>query len=70
VVRSSYLNSLLIGAKVTIQGTEETVRTNSSGQYTIKASPEDVLIFSDNYHETVTRLVGNKRTINVTLTKK
>ena len=70
VVRSSYLNSLLIGAKVTILGTEETVRTNSSGQYTIKASPEDVLIFSDNYHETVTRLVGNKRTINVTLTKK
>ena len=69
VVRSSHMNSLLIGAEVKVQGT--TVRTNSSGRYTIKVSPGDIIFFSDKYHETTTRTVDNSsQSINVILKRK
>ncbi len=55
------------GVSVVIQGTTTGVATDFDGNYSIEASPSDVLVFSYIGFTTKEVTVGNQSTINVTL---
>ncbi|MEP0264476.1 SusC/RagA family TonB-linked outer membrane protein [Dokdonia sp.] len=57
----------LPGASVLIKGTQTGAQTDFDGNYTIDASPSDVLVFSYVGYSTQEVTVGNQTTINVTL---
>ena len=57
----------LPGVTVTIKGTKEGVVTDFTGQFKIKATPKDQLVFSYMGYETATVTVGERTSINVTL---
>jgi len=60
-------NGPLPGASVLIKGTQTGAQTDFDGNYTIQASPNDVLVFSYVGYSNQEVTVGNKTTINVTL---
>lgn len=57
----------LPGATVIIQGTQNGTQTDLDGQYSIKAKPGDVLVFSFIGLDDVTYTVGAANTYNVTM---
>lgn len=57
----------LIGATILVDGSTTGAVTDFDGQYTIQASPEDVLIFSYTGMEEQRITVGNQTVINVAL---
>ena len=59
----------LPGVSVTIQGTTSGAQTDFDGNYTIKASKGDVLVFSYLGYKTEVRTVGSETVINVTMTE-
>ena len=59
----------LPGVSVTIQGTTSGAQTDFDGNYTIKASQGDVLVFSYLGYKTEVRTVGSETVINVTMTE-
>ena len=60
-------NGPLPGASVLIKGTQTGAQTDFDGNYTIQASPNDVLVFSYVGYTNQEVTVGNQTTINVTL---
>ncbi len=61
------VNGPLPGANVIIKGTSTGTQTDFDGNYTIQASPTDVLVFSFVGFKTQETTVGNRSTINVAL---
>ena len=59
----------LPGVSVTIQGTTTGVQTDFDGNYSIKASQGDVLVYSYLGYKTELRTVGSETVINVTMTE-
>ena len=57
----------LPGVSINIKGTTVGTQTDFDGNYTIKASPGDVLVFNYLGYKTVERTVGSETVINVTL---
>lgn len=57
----------LPGVTVSIKGTKEGVITDFTGEYKIKASSKDQLVFTYMGYETATITVGDRTSINVTL---
>jgi TonB-linked SusC/RagA family outer membrane protein len=57
----------LPGASVSIKGTSKGTSTDFDGNYTIKASPEQTLVFSFVGYASKEVLVGNQKTISVSL---
>jgi len=57
----------LPGVNVVVQGTTRGVITDANGQYSIQASPEEVLVFSYIGYIGKTAPVGNETEVNVTL---
>ena len=60
-------NETLIGGNVMVKGKNVGTVTNIDGKYSIKASPNDVLVFSYTGMDKQEIAVGNKTEINVTL---
>ncbi|WP_375252336.1 carboxypeptidase-like regulatory domain-containing protein, partial [Dokdonia donghaensis] len=60
-------NGPLPGANVIIKGTSTGTQTDFDGNYSIQASPSDVLVFSFVGFATQEVTVGNQSTINVAL---
>lgn len=58
---------VLIGATVQVKGSKTATLTDFTGNYTIKAAPTDVLIFSYLGYKTIERPVGNQQVIAVQL---
>ena len=63
IVRAANNNSLIIGVVVSVAETGESTRTNSSGQYSIKAKSGQTLVFTNDYFNTLKVKVGNKQQI-------
>ncbi len=59
----------LPGVSITIKGTSTGVQSDFDGNYSIKASQGDVLVFSYLGYKTEERTVGSESTINVTMTE-
>lgn len=59
----------LPGVSVTVQGTTTGVQTDFDGNYSIKASQGDVLVYSYLGYKTELRTVGSETVINVTMTE-
>lgn len=57
------------GLTVIVEGTSKGTSTDMDGNYTISANPKDVLIFSAIGYEDVRETVGNRGTINVTVSE-
>ncbi|WP_124980113.1 SusC/RagA family TonB-linked outer membrane protein [Nonlabens xiamenensis] len=57
----------LFGATVVVKGTSTATTTDFDGNYTIQASPEDVLVFSFSGYDTKEAAVGNQTVINQSL---
>nr|WP_321231831.1 TonB-dependent receptor [uncultured Psychroserpens sp.] len=57
----------LPGVSVIVKGTSRGVQTDFDGNYSIKASANETLVFSYVGNKTVEELVGNRSTINVAL---
>ncbi len=55
------------GVSIRIKGTNVITQTIGDGTYTIKASANDVLVFSYIGYTTIEKIVGSKTTINVSL---
>lgn len=60
-------NGVLPSVTVTLKGTTQGVLTNENGQFSIKANPSDVLIFSYLGYKTVEIVITNQTVINITL---
>ena len=60
---------VLVGATVQVKGSNTATQTDFTGNYTIKAAPKDVLIFSFLGYKTIEQLVGNQQIIAVELTE-
>lgn len=60
--------SPLAGVNIMIKGKVTGTQTNRAGEYTIDASPADILIFSYTGYASAERLVGGLRTIDLSLT--
>lgn len=58
----------LVGVTVTVKGTTTAVITDLNGNYTIQASPSDVLVFTYISMNDVEEKVGQRNVINVTMT--
>ncbi|WP_298950348.1 MG2 domain-containing protein [uncultured Nonlabens sp.] len=54
----------ILGATITIKGTELSISSDFDGLYKIKASPEDTLVFTYAGYETIERVVGNQKVIS------
>ena len=67
IVTSENEGSLLPGANVLVKGTSKGVVTDFDGQYSINASPNDVLIFSFIGFQSQEITVGNQTKINIVL---
>ncbi|AGC77383.1 carboxypeptidase-like protein [Nonlabens dokdonensis] len=61
-------DDVLLGATVVVKGTSVFAETDFDGNYSLEASPEDVLVFSYTGYDPQEIVVGNKKVINVTLT--
>lgn len=61
-------NGPLPGASVLIKGTQTGSQTDFDGNYTIRASPSDILVFSYVGYTSKEITVGVQNTINITLT--
>ena len=59
----------LPGVSITIKGTSTGVQSDFDGNYSIKATQGDVLVFSYLGYKTEERTVGSESTINVTMTE-
>lgn len=59
----------LPGVSITIKGSSTGVQSDFDGNYSIKASQGDVLVFSYLGYKTEERTVGSESTINVTMTE-
>lgn len=57
----------LPGVSVVVQGTSRGVQTNENGQFTIQASPTEVLVFSIIGYTSQTATVGTSQTLNIIL---
>lgn len=57
----------VVGANILIKGTTTGTQTDFDGNFTIEASPEDVLVVSYIGYQTQNVTVGNQTTINVSL---
>jgi len=57
----------ILGATVLVKGTQTGVTTDFDGNYSITASPENILVFSSTGYTRVEQAVGTQRVINVTL---
>lgn len=57
----------LVGASVTVKGSNAAAATDADGHYTIKASEGNTLVFSYVGYDTAERRVGRDKTVNVTL---
>ena len=57
----------LIGVNVLVKGTTTGTVTDMSGNYSIQASSDDVLVFSYVSMKTVEEQVGNRKVINVVM---
>ncbi|WP_134088449.1 TonB-dependent receptor [Olivibacter sp. XZL3] len=66
-VTSATDQSPLPGVSVLVKGTNQGVTTNEKGQYTIKASPTDILVFSYIGFLSTEKPVGNTTSLNVVL---
>ncbi len=66
-VRSSEDHEPIPGVSILIKGTTIGVTTDFNGNYTINASPTDVLVFQYLGFTTLEKLVGNNLSINVVL---
>ncbi len=60
---------VLIGATVQVKGSTTATLTDFAGNFTIKAAPTDVLIFSYLGYKTLEKAVGNQLEIAVQLTQ-
>jgi len=58
----------LPGVNVIVKGTKDGTQTDFNGNYTLKASTGDVLVFSYVGMETKEKTIGSSSTINVTMT--
>ncbi|MEP7111345.1 MAG: TonB-dependent receptor plug domain-containing protein, partial [Ferruginibacter sp.] len=66
-VTSAENQEVLIGVTVMVQGSANATATIAKGEYSIKANPDDTLVFSYIGFNEVRVAVGNRKTINVTL---
>lgn len=66
-VRSAANQSPLEGAAVTLKGSTSGVITNSAGEFSIKASPKDLLLISSVGFESQAFLVGTNKTLSIKL---
>jgi TonB-dependent SusC/RagA subfamily outer membrane receptor len=55
------------GATITVKGTQRTITSNYNGYFEIEAAPNEVLIYTAIGYSTQEILVGNKKSINITL---
>lgn len=60
-------NDPLIGVNILIKGTTTGTISDLDGNYSIRAAPEDILVFSYTGFETVERRLGDQRTVDITL---
>ncbi len=67
-VTSQEDGSGLAGATITVIGTSISTQTDDNGNYSISVNSNSSLRFSNVGYESVTRVVGDQRIINVTLT--
>ena len=66
-VTDKEMNEPLIGVNVLIKGTTTGTVTDFSGNYSIEASPDDILVFSYVSMRSVEETVGNRKIINVVM---
>lgn len=66
-VTDKEMNEPLIGVNVLIKGTTTGTVTDFSGNYSIEASPDDILVFSYVSMKSVEETVGNRKIINVVM---
>lgn len=59
----------LEGVKVAIKGSSSATSTDSNGQFTIEASPEDVLVFTYIGFEVSEQPIGQQKQLNVVMTE-
>lgn len=55
------------GATITVKGTQRTITSNYNGYFEIEAAPNEIVVFSSIGYTIQEILVGNKKTINITL---
>jgi len=67
VVTEAGTGEPLPGVNVLVKGTDRGAATDFDGKYTIKVSPDDVLVFSAVGYQTVEKKVGNASKIDVQL---
>ena len=67
LVTSSSDQQPLLGVNVVVKSTTNGTVTDFDGNYSITASPEDVLVFSFLGYKTIEKTVGDQNVINVTL---
>lgn len=61
-------NEPLDGASVQIKGSSTGTTTDQKGRYTIRVNPSSILVFSGTGYQPHEERVGNRATINITLT--
>jgi len=66
-VSSAEDNSPLVGVTVTVSETNSSTITNTSGNYSIKASKGQTLVFTYVGYESASRVIGNAGEISVSL---
>lgn len=66
-IRSAYDRAIIVDAKIKIKGTSQYTFTNASGQYEIKASPQDILEFTAPHFTQTNMHVGIYDTLDVSL---
>jgi len=66
-VKSAANQTPLEGAAVTVQGSTSGVITNSAGEFSIKASPKDILVISSVGFESQNFLVGSNKSLSIKL---
>lgn len=57
----------LSGVSVLIKGSNTGTSTNAEGEFTIQASPKDILVFSSVGHKTVEQVVGNESELMIAM---
>lgn len=66
-VTAEKTNEPLTGASVKIKGTTASVLTDENGRFSLKISPDGILVISHVGYETLDIPVNNRRTINISL---
>ncbi|WP_343668449.1 carboxypeptidase-like regulatory domain-containing protein, partial [Chitinophaga sp.] len=65
---TSATGEAMIGVNVMVKATKKGTSTNEKGEFTINASPDDILVITYVGYETQEVKVGNNTTLNIVLT--